>query len=50
MKTNGAQNHMQSFFGGQFLSGKSGRVRAKILRTPKNLPAPTPMPQANGCG
>jgi len=26
------------------ISGKFGEIRAKILRTPKNLPAPTPMP------
>jgi len=24
--------------------GKFGEIRAKFLRTPKNLPAPTPMP------
>jgi len=35
------------FFGGHvfiyFFSGKLGKIWAKILRTPKNLPAPTPM-------
>jgi len=25
-------------------SGKFGKIRAKIFRTPKNLPAPTPVP------
>ena len=41
---------MQSFFfGGHFLwsfSGKFGEIWAKILRTPKNSPAPTPMSKA----
>jgi len=33
------------FFGGHFgvFLGKFGEIRAKILRTPKNVPAPTPM-------
>jgi len=35
------------FFGGHYFfavfSGKFGEIWAKILRTPKNLPAPTPM-------
>jgi len=34
------------FFGGPFFgvfSGKFGKIWAKILRTPKNLPAPAPM-------
>jgi len=38
----------KAFFGGHFLlwiffSGKFGRIRAKILRPPKNWPASTPM-------
>jgi len=28
--------------------GKFGEIRAKILPTPKNLPAPTPMPPGSG--
>jgi len=28
---------------GVFFSGKFARIRAKILRTPKNWPAPTPL-------
>jgi len=40
-------NMTWSFFvGGQFFwsfSGRFGRIRAKILRTTKNLPGPTPM-------
>jgi len=48
MIKNGAQNNMKSFlFGGHFFmelfSGKFGRIRAKILRTPKNVPALSPM-------
>jgi len=49
MSKNGAQNNMKSlaFFEGHFLngvfSGKFRRIRAKILRTAKNLPAPAPM-------
>ena len=31
------------FFEVIFFSGKLGEIWAKILRTPKNLPAPTPM-------
>ena len=27
----------------KFFSGKFGEIWAKILRTPKNVPAPTPM-------
>jgi len=27
----------------KYLSGKPGRIRAKFLRTPKNLPAPMSM-------
>jgi len=54
---NGAQNNMKTFFGGhpnnsfhektfaqkwpKNVSDKFGKIRAKILRTPKNLPAPT---------
>jgi len=37
---------MQSIFWGHFFGvfeGKFGRIRAKILRTPKKLPAPKPM-------
>jgi len=37
---NGAQNHT-TFFLRKFF----GEIRAKILRIPKNLPAPTPMPE-----
>jgi len=52
------QNHMKTFFSFQKrsswentrtkkwlknFSGKFGEIRAKILRTPKHLPAPTPM-------
>jgi len=41
------QNEMQSFFwrsfSVEFFSGKYGEIWAKILRTPKNLPSPTPM-------
>jgi len=45
---NGAQNNMKSFFWRSlsfmdFFSGKFGRIRAKILRPPKNWPASTPM-------
>jgi len=48
MSPNGAQSNMKSFFFGcyflwSFISGKFGRIRAKILRNPKNLAAPTPM-------
>ena len=43
MTKNGAQNNMELFFGGlsfmEFFSGKFWRIRPKILRTPKNLPA-----------
>jgi len=41
MAPNGAQKNMKSVFGGRRLfSGKFGKSRAKILRIPKNLPAP----------
>jgi len=48
MSKNGAQNNMKSFFWKSlfvmdFFSGKFATIRAKILRTPKNLPAPTPL-------
>jgi len=28
----------------KYFSGKFGKIQAKIFRTPKNLPAPTPIP------
>jgi len=34
------------FFGVGYFSGKFAEIWAKILRTPKNLPAPTPMTRA----
>jgi len=37
-----ALNEIQSFSVGHFL-GKFGEIWAKIFRTSKNLPAPTPM-------
>ena len=42
MALNGAQKNMKSFCfrGRSFFSGTFGRIRAKILRISKNLPAP----------
>ena len=42
MSQNGAQKKVKIFFvgGRRFFSGKFGRIRAKILRIPQNLPAP----------
>ena len=42
MAANGAQNNMKSFVSevGVFFSGTFGKIRAKILRIPKKLPAP----------
>jgi len=42
-----------TFFGDDFcliFFGKVGRIRAKFLRTPKNLPAPTPMREGDSSG
>jgi len=47
MSKNSTQNNIKTFFlEVTFLwsfSGKLGRIRAKIIRTPKILPAPAPM-------
>jgi len=32
----------------ELFSGKFRDIWAKILRTPKNVPAPTPMPKMHG--
>jgi len=41
-ENNGARIDMKSFLETKYFSGKFGRLQAKLLRTPKNLPAPTP--------
>jgi len=48
MSKNGAQNNMKSFFLMSlflmdFVSDKFAKIREKILRTPQNFHAPTPL-------
>jgi len=40
---------LHEMFGAKKYSGKFGKIPTKFLRTPKNLPAPTPMFNISEC-